>query len=257
MLTNTSFIQRYRVAIFCVLTILFSFGAYLLPIPKETVPFIMVLVPAVIAILLAGLTKGRAGVRTLIGMLGQWRVNLKWLLVALGVALALRLVISLLALVLGWIPAIRLRPLSPIEIVMFALIFIVAAIPEELGWRGFALKEFLKERSPLYASLVLGVLWGAIHLALHLPGMPNASTPMLLTMLQLVGLSVLLTWLFIRGGYNILLTIFFHAAQSFFVVLNEGVSLEQQGWLMAFVWCGAAILVILLDRSMRVRSLQP
>jgi uncharacterized protein len=47
-----------------------------------------------------------------------------------------------------------------------ALILVIAAIPEELGWRGYALPQLLKHHSALFASLVIGGLWGLLHLAL-------------------------------------------------------------------------------------------
>jgi hypothetical protein len=61
----TSFFQRYPVGVFCTLTILLSFAVYLLPLPREVVPFVMVLVPAVLGILMAVVTEGYKGVRSL------------------------------------------------------------------------------------------------------------------------------------------------------------------------------------------------
>jgi len=54
----TSFLQRYPVATFCTLTILLTFATYLLPLPREALPFLMVLIPAIIAILLVAITEG-------------------------------------------------------------------------------------------------------------------------------------------------------------------------------------------------------
>ena len=70
--------------------------------------------------------------RSLLSKLTQWRISLKWLVIALAVAFAMRLTISVVALLLGLIPSIQLRPLTPGEVALLAVIFIVAAIPEEL-----------------------------------------------------------------------------------------------------------------------------
>ncbi|MGH2524393.1 MAG: CPBP family intramembrane glutamic endopeptidase [Anaerolineales bacterium] len=121
----------------------------------------------------------------------------------------------------------------------------------KLGWRGYALSRLLKNRSALFASLVVGVLWGLVHLALHLPGMPNESLPGVLTVFQLIGLSVLITWFFIQAGNRIVLTSLFHATQSFFVIVNDGITLSQQIWLMAAVWSAAAVIVVIASRSMQ------
>jgi membrane protease YdiL (CAAX protease family) len=246
--------RRYAVIVFGTLTILLTFATYLLPLPREALAFVMVWIPAVLAIILTAINEGSSGVRSLLGQLTHWRISLKWLLTALLVTAAMRLAISLIALGLGWIPSIQLRPLSALEVVLLAVIFMIAAIPEELGWRGYALRKLLANHSALYASLVIGVLWGLVHLALHLPGMPSEGLPGVLTIFQLIGLSVLLTWLYIRGGKNIILTSIFHAAQSFLVILNEGVTLEQQVWLMAVVWLSAGAMVILMSQPMRVTT---
>jgi membrane protease YdiL (CAAX protease family) len=147
------------------------------------------------------------------------------------------------------IPAIQLRPMSPAQFVVLALILFIFAIPEELGWRGYALPKLLEHRSPLVAGLIVGVLWGALHLALHLPGMIYAGFPLLPTLFQLIGLSVLITWLYTRTGGNVLLTSLFHAAQSFFVIVNEGIPPMQLVWLMAGVYLGLAIIIVIVAGS--------
>jgi membrane protease YdiL (CAAX protease family) len=128
----------------------------------------------------------------------------------------MRLTISFLAVVLGMIPAIQLRLGLLAQFVVLALILFIFAIPEELGWRGYSLSKLLEHRSSWVAGLIVGVLWGSLHLALHLPGMIYAGLPLVPTLLQLIGLSVLLTWLYVRTDGNILLTSLFHAVQSFF-----------------------------------------
>jgi membrane protease YdiL (CAAX protease family) len=163
----------------------------------------------------------------------------------------MRCAISLIALALGMIPAIQVRSTTPVEAVLLAVIFLVAGILEELGWRGYLLPKLLETRSALYASLVIGVFWGLVHLTLHLPGMPNDGLPILPTFFQLIGLSVILTWFFVQGGRNIILTSIVHAAQSFFVILNGGITLEGQQWLMAVVWVAAGAAIVLASRTMQ------
>jgi len=246
-----SMIKQKPALLFSFLTIIFTFGVYFLPLPREALPFLMVLVPALLAIVLTALLEGRAGIGILLGRLTQWRITIKWFLIAIGVAFLMRLAVSIMAILLGYIDSIRLRPLRPVEVVIFALIFIIAALPEELGWRGFALPPLLANHSPLFAGLLLGFFWGLVHLALHLPGMPSAGQPWIATILQLVGLSVLLTWFYVNGGMNIVLTSIFHASQSFFVIINDGITISQQTWLMASVWMGTALIIVLIDPSIR------
>jgi membrane protease YdiL (CAAX protease family) len=234
------------VAIFGGLTILLSFATYWLPLPREVLPFLIVLIPALLALVFTAVSDGKSGVRALLGKLGRWRISLKWLAIALLLALALRLAMSVAALLLGLIPAIQLRPASPSQLLVLALILIIAAIPEELGWRGYALTKLLTRRTALVASLVIGVLWGTLHLALLLPGMMYEAAPPLPTLLHLIALSVLITWLYVQSGGSVVLTTIFHAAQSFFVIVNEGISQSQQTWLMAGVYLAAALVVAIL-----------
>jgi membrane protease YdiL (CAAX protease family) len=203
----------------------------------------MVFVPSLLALSLTAVTDGWTGVRALGSKLGQWRVRLKWIVMALALGLVLRMTMSGIAVVLGLISAIQLRPWSPMQLTIFAVILFIFAIPEELGWRGYALPKLLKAQSPLVASLIIGVVWGSLHLALHLPGMIYAGALLLPTFREVIALSVAMTWLFIRSGGNILLTSLFHAAQSFFVIVNEGIPLEQQAWLMASVYVALALMI--------------
>jgi hypothetical protein len=87
------------------------------------------------------------------------------------------------------------------------------------------------------------VLWGSLHVALTLPGMMMSGVPGVPVVLEVLGLSVLGTWLYIRTDGNLLVTSLFHAAQSFFVIVNDGITLEQQIWLMAGVYLAAAVVI--------------
>jgi membrane protease YdiL (CAAX protease family) len=246
--------KQYSVAIFCILTIMLTFAATLLPMPGEIIPVVIVFIPALMAIVLMALSEGKAGVRSLLSKLSKWHLNFKWVVIALVLAFVMRLTISLIALGLGMIPAIHLRPGSPAQFVILALILLLFAMPEELGWRGYVLPKLLEQRSPFAAGLIIGLLWGSLHLALHLPGMMYAGLPLLPTLLQLIGLSVLITWLYVQTSGNILLTSLFHAAQSFFVVLNEGIPGKPLVWLMAGVYITLALIFVLADGSSFTRK---
>jgi hypothetical protein len=46
----------------------------------------------------------------------------------------------------------------------------------------------------------------------------------------------------------------FHAAQSFFVIVNDGITQGQQIWLMAGVFLVMALIVALLERGRFIRK---
>ncbi len=226
--------------VFCILTVALSFATYLLPLPREALAFVMVAIPTLAALALAALTEGAAGVGRLLRQLGRWRVGLRWYAIAIGLGLALRLAMSLLGLALGLIPRLQLRPLIPVEVVMLALIPLLPAFLEELGWRGYALPRLLERYSPLAAGLILAVPWAVIHLALHLPGMLYDGLPSLATLLQLLGLGVILTWFYVQTR-SVPMAALLHLAQTFFGVVNDGLGSVEQSWLMAAVYVLAAI----------------
>ena len=253
MKTLTSLIEQHALAIFCAFTIALTFASTLLPLPGEAIPVVMVFIPALMAISLTALSEGRIGVRLLLGKMGQWRIRIKWVIIALALAFAVRLAMSLIALGLGLISTIQVRPGGQASYILLAVVFFVFAVPEELGWRGYALPKLLERYSPLAAGLIVGVLWGSLHLALLLPGTMNEGAQTLPTVLALVGGSVLFTWLYVNSDGSILLTTLFHAAQSFFVIVNEGLTVTQQSWLMAGVYLAAALIVVLATGSRLTR----
>jgi uncharacterized protein len=245
------FLDRYAFAVFAALTIVLSFAAYLLPLPRNWVPLVMVFIPALLAFALAGLGDGRDGVKSLLRKTARFRFRGKWWFIAGGIALLMRLAVSGLALGFGWLEKFHIRPLTPSSTALLGGLLIFSALLEEIGWRGYALPRLMNTHSPWFSSLVIGVLWGVVHLALHLPGMELERLPVLATLLQLVGLSILLTWLFLHGRRSVLLTAFFHAAQSFFVIFNDGIAPEQAMWLMALVWVVAGMVVMFTSRAMQ------
>ncbi|WP_311173501.1 CPBP family intramembrane glutamic endopeptidase [Halobellus ordinarius] len=83
---------------------------------------------------------------------------------------------------------------------------------EEPGWRGYLLPELQEAYSPLTAGLLVGVVWAGWHLPLvFIPGTIQHTLPLGLYLLQLVELSVLLTWLANRVGGSVLPAMLLHA----------------------------------------------
>jgi membrane protease YdiL (CAAX protease family) len=256
-----STLKRFPVAAFCLLTVLLSYGSYLTPIPRAALPFILVMIPALVAITLLALTEEKGAVRSLLGQLTQWRMGgPRWVLLALALALTMRLAVAGIAQFLGLIPAVPLLPQNWTTVMLLAVVYLVAAILEELGWRGFALTRLLRRYSPAVAALILGIPWGAVHIVLHLPGMWAEGLPWLPTVVQLTALSLVITWLFIHSGHNVLLVALFHAAQSAFGFVNEGVSPLHLTWLMAAVWAFAGLLALVdlvtMGRGLEIGELE-
>lgn len=95
----------------------------------------------------------------------------------------------------------------------FALVYIyfLNALPEEYGWRGFALGRLQEASNALIASLILGAVWAVWHLPLFfITGTAQAAIPFYQFFLQQVLFAVLYTWLYNNTDGSILVAIIFH-----------------------------------------------
>jgi membrane protease YdiL (CAAX protease family) len=247
MKTNSSPIERFALPLFLILTLVISLAIpLLLPLDAQVVPLLMVAVPAVLAVLLTALTGGRKGIRELFKRLFLWLVGLKWYAIALGLAFGVRLTVSLLAVALGWIPSIELNAWSLPQYIIIGVFIVFGAVTEELGWRGYVLPKLLTNYPALYSALFIGVIWGVIHLGLILPGQMNADSHWLPTILYIVGLSVMLTWLYVQTRGSLVIPILFHAGQSYLIFLNGGITSTQQLVLLTVTSIALAFLIVLL-----------
>src|SRR5688500_13373632 len=102
------------------------------------------------------------GARQLLRQVGTWRVGVAWYLLVLIGPIILILVADLIYMVLGGE--------SPKQWLVFPSNFVfigpllAGSLGEELGWRGFALPRLQKRYSALWASIIIGVIWGTWHL---------------------------------------------------------------------------------------------
>lgn len=93
-----------------------------------------------------------------------------------------------------------------------ALAFMLVLGPvEEFGWRGFALPLLQQHFAPIWAGLILGVIWGMWHLpAFYLSGTPQGAWSFFPFFIGSIALSVIVTPLFNASGGSILLPLLLH-----------------------------------------------
>jgi uncharacterized protein len=91
--------------------------------------------------------------------------------------------------------------------------FLVVAIGEEAGWRGWLLPALQKRFSPLMSSFILGLVWGVWHFPLFVIGQ-YAESPVatFAKMGACVMLATMFTWLYNRASHNLLLAVVLHTA---------------------------------------------
>jgi membrane protease YdiL (CAAX protease family) len=230
--------------VFSLLTLVLTI-AILLLLPGYAGAALVVFIPLILAVILISVTDGKSKIRPRLFSRQAWGINLRWLLISLSLALALRLGVSLLGLAL--IPGYEFQPgpFSPLLLMVFLF-----AAAEEIGWRGFALPNLLAHGyHPLAATIILGIPWALLHLPLVLPGMLSAGTPMAAQFLIMIALSILISWVYLGGGRSLSAAVLLHGGQNLTVILNNGLDPVASGWLMAAVYGAAALLVILLTRG--------
>jgi membrane protease YdiL (CAAX protease family) len=100
----------------------------------------------------------------------RWRVSPLAYLYALGIPVLLAAGSNAALMVLGhqveWGQAPERAPAYLLTFLLTAIIF---GGQEEPGWRGYALGELQRRRSPLVATLLLGLGWGIWHVPLYGP----------------------------------------------------------------------------------------
>jgi len=251
----TSLVRRSPLVSFFVLTYALSWGvgALFAGVPLIAPDRLFGAGPLV-ALIVAALASGRAGLRDLGRRLLQWRVGLRWY--AMVLVLPILLVGTAVALipVFGgtapdWTKAPDLAPMA-LMLVVFLVLPLAVPLGEEIGWRGFALPRFLTVRSPLTASLILGVIWSLWHLPVVLDK-PDLRTPAPF-LLTVIPTAALFTWLFLRTGGSLLIAVLFHAwsdlvLQYFGEVIARS-DYARLWWLLLTVESIVAGVVLLADR---------
>ena len=188
--------------------------------------------PLLAAILVTAAIEGRAGVRALRRRIGQWRVGVRWYLVALLAPLGIWLAAYSIA--LGGDPITALArdwTLLLIPFLPFVVIgLLLPSLGEEPGWRGFALPRLQEQRGPVIGTLGLGFFHGLWHLPVFFTaGLgPFGTTSFTTFMLTAVAASFLYTWVFNSARGSILIVMILHAASNAATgVMNELIPEEE------------------------------
>jgi membrane protease YdiL (CAAX protease family) len=127
--------------------------------------------PLIAALIVSAVVAGRRGVREWfrrsVTVRGPWR----WYLAAIGIVVGLNVLALLLALLLG-----VSRPSSddlaawPEPLIVFPFYLLLIALPEESGWRGFAMPRLAERWGSVGGTAVLGVLIAIWHVPLVIAG---------------------------------------------------------------------------------------
>ncbi len=244
-------IKTHELWSFFILTFLITFAGWVpvfLGLPGSDIANIIGLWgPALSAILITAIIRGKPGLKELLRRILMWRAPARWYLVIFFGWPAIPLLAALLY------SQITHQPLTFEWNQWSQTLAWLAQAPllgfwacEEIGWRGFALPRLLGRWNALASSVLLGVIWAAWHLPYYLA--VDMPTPFYMFVIFTVSVSILMTWVLNHTQGNVFLAICFHfwinifsAIQSDKLPVSDPGGLEMvQDWLLA----GAAILVV-------------
>jgi membrane protease YdiL (CAAX protease family) len=231
--TQLNLLRLYPVVAFFVLAYAISWGISLFAargLLPFAIPRLVTLLagllyhfgPALAGIIMAASEAGRAGVRALLRPLGHLRVGVGWYLLIAFYPPALRLAAVGLGAALGGpaptffaSTALGLPAGNPfiMAVPVFLSTLILTGIAEEIGWRGYALPRLQARHNALVASLILAILWAPWHYnPLNFPAM-RAIIPW--HVLSVLGMTILMTWVYNGTGGSLGIAVLFHAFSNF------------------------------------------
>ncbi len=218
-------IRAHDLLTYFILTFLLVFGGWFLAILSgiDALFDFGLWGPALSALLIIAVTRGKPGLKDLFRRLRLWRVPARWYLVILFGWPAISILAALLH------AQITNQPITidwsswsgTLTWLSSALILGLWAC-EEIGWRGFALPRLLNRWNALFSSIVLGIVWACWHLPYYAG--PNGISPDFYALpIFTVSVSILMTWVFVHTRGSILVAIFFH----FWINVYSGIQSDK------------------------------
>ena len=141
---------------------------------------------------------------------------------------------------------------APLSIVPFAaVVLLLGPLPEELGWRGYALDGLLARHSALVASLILGAIWALWHWPQffmensYIAGAFPLGSAIFWAgwVLPTIASSVVYTWIYTHTGRSILSAILFHFGTNFW---GEVLAVRGEMVLYRSIWMVVLVILILI-----------
>jgi hypothetical protein len=220
-----TFITRYQVVIFLILTFILSWFPWYAGIAPE----VMAMGPSIAAFIIVLIVAGKRGFIDLIRPFGHWRVSLSlWGIAIFGPVILYLLGLGVYLIFDGETPPFTMireeLNLIPLYLIMVVLMPWNGPVGEEFGWRGYLLPKWQLKYGPLVASFGVGTIWGFWHLpsffAPHgVVGAIAAEIGMIFILAYTLGTianSIFMTWLYNKSKASALIAgIVWHAAINF------------------------------------------
>jgi uncharacterized protein len=176
--------------------------------PTHPLFILAVWAPAISAILLVLWYGGLPGLRRYLLRLLLWRASVGWYLFLI---LGIPAVYYFAAIITGTLTreSFAQPPLG--ELLPLVAFMLILGPMEELGWRGYATPVLQRAMAPIWAGLVVGIVWALWHVpAFFLGGTPQSGWDIMPFLLGATAVSVIVTAFFNAARGSILLAALFH-----------------------------------------------
>ncbi len=164
--------------------------------------------PCIGAYLTTLITEKTEGFKILWKRVWSFKFDKKWLIPTLFMMPFIFLVLNLIA---GENFLSKVLTTNPSNLILWAILFYIAAAFEEVGWRGYALDRLQSKTNAFFSSLILGLVWGLWHLPLLIYYWLFPIRFIYLYLIFVVFLSIMFTFLYNNTNRNIFIVTFFHA----------------------------------------------
>jgi len=213
---------------------------------KHPLFFLAVYAPALAAFSIVAHKGGARGLRQFLGRFLLWRCSWPWYAFLI---LAIPLLFFLGAAVQGK-PIFDAAPFSSVRGLALGVFLMAIKGPvEEFGWRGLALPLLQRKLAPIWAGLILGIIWALWHFpAFLLSDTPQGAWSFTPFFAGSVAVSVIMTQLFNASRGSILLPALFH-----FQLINP-IWPDAQPYDMLWFILAAVVVVCLNRKSLFTRA---
>ena len=208
------------------------------------------LAPSLAGLAASWLKGGSNGVRELLATV--WR-PVQWRYLATAT-----LVVPAAAAVSSLIQWQAIGPLRWPDVSLIVMAFVwpmMAALGEEIGWRGFLLPRFERAWGLLPAAITIGLIWGLWHLPADFVGLKGYGSLFWVAFLingpiVLTGHSIIISWLWRKTGRSTLAAILYHWSVTASAMLAPAAGAEGVTGLVAagvgasLIWVVAGALLV-------------
>jgi membrane protease YdiL (CAAX protease family) len=215
-----------NVTAFFVLTFVLTIPIYILaifvPAMEAATSFLFVFIPLISALVLAFRENGSDGAKKLIKRSFDFKkITRKMWYVPL--VFMMPFVFLVVFWILGFIGDVLPETIFPLSMAPILLImFFFMALGEEIGWMGYAYDPMEERWNASRASLILGIIWFTWLTPFYIVVAGNTLLWAAGALVLMIGVRILLSWIFNNTGKSIFSAILFHAIFNVSVTVLPG-----------------------------------